>query len=223
MSTGRDGHPESRACEAQSNVQYDENATQATAPKVHAPSSTRSEECVLDGVKLIEMPKINFCFNCGAPIDDRGAGTHPHCDACDQTSWRNSKPGAGAIITNASGRVLMVKRAIEPFRGWWDLPGGFLEPTEHPSRAAIREAREELGVEVQITELIGMYVDTYQDATESILSVYYSVQIVSGTPSPADDALEIGWFGVHELPENIAFQSARDALTDFENGTRRIA
>ncbi len=116
----------------------------------------------------------------------------------------------------------MVKRAIEPFRGWWDLPGGFLEPGEHPGRAAIREAREELGVEVRITELIGMYTDTYQDASEFILSVYYSVQIVSGTPSPADDALEIGWFGLHELPENIAFQSAREALADWASGARRI-
>lgn len=116
----------------------------------------------------------------------------------------------------------MVRRAVEPFLGWWDMPGGFLEPGELPTDGAIREAREELGVEVRLTELIGLYVDTYRDASEFTLNPYFTAQIVSGTPSPDDDALEIGWFGMHELPQELAFKSAREALTDWTNGTRRV-
>ena len=158
------------------------------------------------------MPWIKHCYHCGAPITDHGPRTHPHCDACGQTTWRNSKPTASVLITDARHRVLLVRRAIEPKLGFWDVPGGFLEPGELPEVGAKREALEELGVTVRLTGLQGMYVDTYQDATEFTLNLFYTAQIESGMPQAADDADMIGWFGPNELPKNIAFQCGIEAL-----------
>jgi 8-oxo-dGTP diphosphatase len=161
------------------------------------------------------MPFIRYCYNCGSSVTDHGPGTHPHCTNCGETTWRNSKPTASVLLTNTRGCILLVRRSTEPKRGWWDIPGGFCEPGELPNIGAIREAREELGVEVQLIAHTGMYIDVYQDASEYTLNLFYSAEIVSGVPVAADDALEIGWFGPQEIPENIAFECCRQALEDW--------
>jgi 8-oxo-dGTP diphosphatase len=164
----------------------------------------------------LEMPLIRFCYHCGTSVTDNGPGTHPHCANCGETTWRNSKPTASVLITDDQNRILLVRRSIEPKRGWWDIPGGFCEPGELPKAAAIREAREELGVEVRLIEQTGMYIDVYQDASEYTLNIFYSAEIIAGTPVAADDALEIGWFGPDQIPDQIAFQCGRDALEDWK-------
>jgi 8-oxo-dGTP diphosphatase len=161
------------------------------------------------------MPFIRFCYHCGSSLNDHGPGTHPHCANCGETTWRNSKPTASVLITDNQNRVLLVRRSIEPKQGCWDIPGGFCEPGELPETGAIREAREELGVEVRLIAQTGMYIDVYQDASEYTLNIFYSAEIIAGTPVAADDALEIGWFGSHEIPDNIAFECCREALEDW--------
>jgi 8-oxo-dGTP diphosphatase len=166
------------------------------------------------------MPFIRYCFNCGSSVTDHGPGTHPHCANCGETTWRNSKPTASVLITDARGHVLLVRRSIEPKQGWWDIPGGFCEPGELPATGAIREAREELGVEVRLIAQTGMYIDVYQDASEFTLNLFYSAEIIAGTPVAADDALEIGWYGPHEIPENIAFECCQLALEDWRKNLK---
>jgi 8-oxo-dGTP diphosphatase len=167
------------------------------------------------------MPVIRYCYNCAAAVTDHGPGTHPHCESCGETTWRNSKPTASVLITDARGRVLLVQRAVEPMLGYWDIPGGFLEPGELPEPGALREAREELGVELELTGLLGVYSGTYRDDTEFTLNLVYTAEIVSGTPQAADDALELGWFGPSELPIEIAFGFIRDALWDWRKARSR--
>jgi ADP-ribose pyrophosphatase YjhB (NUDIX family) len=82
------------------------------------------------------MPFIRYCFNCGSSVSDHGPGTHPHCTNCGETTWRNSKPTASVLLTDARDRVLLVRRNIEPKTGWWDIPGGFCEPGELPTIGA---------------------------------------------------------------------------------------
>jgi 8-oxo-dGTP diphosphatase len=155
------------------------------------------------------MPFIRYCFNCGSSVTDHGPGTHPHCMNCGETTWRNSKPTASVLITDARDRVLLVRRSIEPKQGWWDVPGGFCEPGELPTNGAIREARE-----VRLIAQTGVYIDVYQDANEYTLNIFYSAEIISGNPVAADDALEIGWFGPFEIPD-MAFECCRQALEDY--------
>jgi ADP-ribose pyrophosphatase YjhB (NUDIX family) len=103
--------------------------------------------------------------------------------------------------------VLLVRRAIEPYKGWWDIPGGFLEPGEHPAAGAAREVLKETGLIVEPTELLGIWIDTYgaDDERAYTLSCHYLAQVVGGEERAADDAAELAWFGPDELPDEIAF------------------
>jgi ADP-ribose pyrophosphatase YjhB (NUDIX family) len=110
------------------------------------------------------------------------------------------------------GRVLLVRRAREPWRGYWDMPGGFCEPEEYPAATAIREVREEVGLEVELTGYLGAWPDVYgppgsPDADKATLNIYYTARAVGGEEGTGDptETLEIGWFGPEELPPNLAF------------------
>jgi 8-oxo-dGTP diphosphatase len=113
-------------------------------------------------------------------------------------------------------KVLLVRRGGPPYAGYWDIPGGFLAPGEHPTDGAVREVHEETGLHVRVTRLSGMYLDTYgAGSSEHTLNMYYEAEIVDGTPEPASDAVEIGWFEAGELPEQIAFRHSQEALASW--------
>jgi 8-oxo-dGTP diphosphatase len=118
------------------------------------------------------------------------------------------------------GRVLLVRRAIEPFYGYWDIPGGFLEAEEHPAAGVMREIEEETGLCIQLTALLGIYVDTYGAGGEYTLNIHYLAEVVSGEPRPASDVSELAWFAPHELPSDLAFHSDYQALEDWQRAIR---
>ena len=76
-----------------------------------------------------------FCSNCASELPHKPPVT---CPKCGMAHYANAKPGGGALIADEDGRLLLVKRAHEPYEGWWDIPGGFCELREHPRDAAIR-------------------------------------------------------------------------------------
>ena len=154
-----------------------------------------------------------FCPRCGALLDPPEKGVHrQRCLACGATYYNNAKPCAGALVVR-DGKVMLVRRGIEPYKGWWDIPGGFLAPGEHPAEGAIREVREETGLRVRPVALHAIEVDTYgEEGNEYTLNIYYLAEVVEGEAEPRSDAVEIGWFGPDELPENIAFAHARRVL-----------
>jgi len=111
-------------------------------------------------------------------------------------------------------RVLVTVRGIEPEKGRMDLPGGFVEVGEHPRDALAREAREELGVEVEVEERsMLLAVHTYGADGEYVLAIGFRARIISGEPSPADDVAEIRWVKEEEI----------DALDFAWEHDRRIA
>jgi 8-oxo-dGTP pyrophosphatase MutT (NUDIX family) len=103
------------------------------------------------------MALPRFCSNCAAPLPSPPPVT---CPACDTSHWLDAKPCAGALVTR-HGKLMLVRRAHEPWRGAWDVPGGFCGPREHPKDAAAREVREETGLAVHIDGILGMWIDTY--------------------------------------------------------------
>jgi ADP-ribose pyrophosphatase YjhB (NUDIX family) len=164
---------------------------------------------------------FNFCPNCGAQLPSTSnAFASQHCANCGRTHYHNSKPCAGALIVK-DGKVLLVKRAVEPFKGYWDLPGGFLEAGEHPLDGMLREVREELGPIVRVKELLGVYMDRYEiESGYEIFTLnhYYIVEPVSGEFRVGDDVSEFCWFAMDELPdaEQIAFEHERAVLGDLQ-------
>jgi 8-oxo-dGTP diphosphatase len=117
-------------------------------------------------------------------------------------------------------RVLVTVRGIEPEKGRMDLPGGFVEVGEHPRDAIAREAREELGVEVEVEERpMLLAVHTYGADREYVLAIAFRAHIVSGEPDPADDVAELRWVSEAEIDSlDFAWEHdrriARRALED---------
>lgn len=145
-----------------------------------------------------------YCSACGTRL---AAAPPIVCDACGVEHWRNAKPCAGALVADSEGRLLLVRRAIDPWRGRWDIPGGFCEVDEHPEVTAVREVREETGFEVGITGFLGMWIDAYPPA-EVTLNIYFHATVIGGGPNPDDaEVTELGWFEPVDLPsaETIAF------------------
>ena len=155
-----------------------------------------------------------FCPRCGAELvlERRQA----HCAACGSQFYANSAPTVGALCEDERGRLMLVRRAVEPQKGKWDTPGGFLEEGESPLNGLRRELLEETGLEVEPGEFIGAVNDLYGDGpdAQSILSLNWTARVLEGTPAPADDISEIRWFAADELPapEEIAFPSVVEIL-----------
>ena len=111
--------------------------------------------------------------------------------------------------------MLLARRAVDPGRGLWDLPGGFCDPDETPEEAVRREFREETGAEVEPLAFLGHVVDRYGADGDHTLNAVYVVRITAGAPEPDDDVAELTWFAPDELPppEDFAFDNTVEALT----------
>jgi len=115
------------------------------------------------------------------------------------------------------GKVLLVKRGVEPFKGKWALPGGRVECGERVEDAALRELKEETGIEGELVTLISVYSDPNRDPRGHYVSVaFLAVPKGSAEPKAATDAAEAKWFPLSEIPWNdLAFDHAqiiKDAL-----------
>jgi len=155
----------------------------------------------------IKYREPRFCEKCGnrtewKPVEDNSVLVET-CPICGHHMFRNSKPCAGALILDA-GKLLLIKRDIEPFKDFWDIPGGFLEESEHPRDGAIRETKEEAGVEIEPTEILGIFLDLYegQGVTHN---TYYIAKVIGGRAIAGEESKDVGWFEIDDLPENIAF------------------
>ncbi len=118
---------------------------------------------------------------------------------------RNPFPTVDVII-DMGGRIVLVERRNQP-RGW-ALPGGFIDYGESAEQAAVREAREETGLEVELVEQFHTYSAPDRDPRFHTLSVVFLAR-ADGTPRGGDDARRAELFSPHELPEPMAFDHAR--------------
>lgn len=173
------------------------------------------------------MARCRFCPACGTPTVPKQAEgrERDYCPACNRLHYENAKPCSGALVVDEQGRVLLGKRSIEPFFGLWDIPGGFLEADEHPEAGAVREVLEETGIAVELTGLLGVWMDTYRPGDDPTtwhhsLNFYYTARPVGGAIaangafSPNAESSELRWFERAELPplEAIAYENGREAL-----------
>ena len=165
---------------------------------------------------------FTFCPKCATRLElcSHHGRTLPTCPNCSFTFYNNAAPCTGVfVVRRAVGQelascheVLLVKRGIEPFLGWWDVPGGFLESSEHPEEGAKRELLEETGLVIEPTEILGFWPDVYGPEEEPTLNIGYLAEIIGGEMRAGDDASELAWFPLDALPEQIAFAWERDAL-----------
>ena len=156
-----------------------------------------------------------FCPKCGGALEKRYVNAEMSnrqvCQDCGSILYRNSKPCLGVVALKGD-RVLLVKRAIEPFKGCWDIPGGFLEEGEHPAHGAVRELQEETGLIIDPVEVLGIYMDVYGAEEESTLNICYVARVIGGEPRMGSDAIDMNWFPILSLPRDSAFACTKEAL-----------
>ena len=151
---------------------------------------------------LLEMKKLDHA-------------SHPVCTKCGYTFYQNSKPTASPVILNNDNEVLLIKRAINPHFGKWDLPGGFLENGEDPIVGLKREAMEELSIEVEPIDVFKIFVDNYgyEKGDFYTLNIFYRSKIVSGEIKLDEENSEFGWFSKDEIPwDDLAFKNTEIAI-----------
>jgi ADP-ribose pyrophosphatase YjhB (NUDIX family) len=123
----------------------------------------------------------------------------------------------GTIVRMPDGRIVLARRAIEPGHGLWVFPGGYVDRGEDVRTAAIREAREEAGIDIRLDGLVGIY--SYPGVTAVI--IVYSAVWTGGTLTIDDESLEIRTFDPDGLPwDEMAFPSTKDSLRDYLDGRR---
>ncbi|MBI5931174.1 MAG: NUDIX hydrolase [Chloroflexi bacterium] len=156
---------------------------------------------------------INFCVRCGQPLQDRAmfGKIRRTCPGCGYIHFQDPKVAAIAFIVDAN-RVLLVKRAENPEKGKWSLPGGFVDAGEDPRQAAIREAFEETGLQVEITHLLEVFFHPASNGNPIVIA--FSAQIIGGALCAADDAEEVAWFTAETLPE-LAFDSTHALINHW--------
>ncbi len=161
-------------------------------------------------------PAYRFCPLCGGQLDSRllrsGEPERLVCTACDFVFYLDPKVAVGTIITTHENRVVLVRRAIEPGYGQWVFPGGYVDRGEQIESAAVREAREECGLEIRLEGLLNVY--SYPGRTPII--IVYTATALSGVLAVDEEGLEVAEFKLSEIPwTELAFPSTRDALRDY--------
>jgi 8-oxo-dGTP diphosphatase len=151
-----------------------------------------------------------YCPRCACPLP---TAPPTKCDRCGYELYVNARPSGGVVVVDGE-EFLALRRAAEPRAGQWELPGGFCHGWEHPRDAAAREAREELGVDVELGAFLGMYLDQYDYQNEAlpVLDCFWLARLLGETITL--DPLESGeyaWLSLRDAPK-LAFASMDQAL-----------
>ena len=156
-----------------------------------------------------------FCSSCAGPLEkDVLEGKERQvCRKCGEVFYENPLPAAAAILLNHNREILLVKREREPSKDMWCFPIGFAEIGESIEDAALRELKEEAGVEGRIVQLIDV-VSEYNPVYGDVLVVIFEVEKIGGAESAGDDASEYRYFPIMNLPR-LAFGSQERAIRKF--------
>ncbi|MCG2775444.1 MAG: NUDIX hydrolase [Desulfobacterales bacterium] len=160
-------------------------------------------------------PEFQFCPVCGNRLDSSKLKTNeprrPVCPSCNFVFYLDPKVVACSILEMDS-KIVLLRRGINPQKGKWVMPGGYVDRGEEVKAAAIRETEEECGVKTRINMLLGAY--SYSGQVPVVL--VYVAQYVSGDLISGDETLEAKLFSEKQTPwANLAFQSTVDALKDY--------
>lgn len=164
---------------------------------------------------MLTDPGYRFCPKCGAPLGRRKLKEfEPErlvCTRCLFVMYLNPKVAAGAVVEHQGGIVLL-RREIDPRAGFWVHPGGFVDRGETLEQAAVRETREEVGLEVELLGLLGAF--SFNDS--EVVVVTYAARAIGGEPVVGDESLEVRTFDPQHLPwDDLAFPSTRLALKEY--------
>lgn len=155
-----------------------------------------------------------YCLQCGTALvaqhqEDR---ERPTCPNCGFIHYLDPKVAVAVILGDADG-VLLGKRRVNPGSGLWSFPAGYVNRGEVLEEAAMREVREEIGLAVKLTGIVGVY----SERGEPVVLVVYSGDVLAGDPTPdGHEVSEVRRFPFEQLPDDLAFPHDRRVLADWK-------
>lgn len=160
-----------------------------------------------------EPTAARYCIRCGAAMERRFIASEGRermvCPNCGWVHYPHLKVGAGVLIEQ-DGKILLVRRAHNPWKGAWNLPAGYVEIDEPPEHAAAREAKEETGLEVRILGIVDARFFN-DDPRGNGLLLLYRAEVVGGELRTGDETAELRFFAPDEIPAELA-GGAHDVL-----------
>ena len=168
-----------------------------------------------EALHVHDAPSYRFCPACGGALRKLTLKENEPdrlvCSQCEFILYQDPKLVACTIV-EMNGKIILLKRAIDPQKGKWVMPGGYVDQGEEVEAAAVRETREECGIEIRIKGLLGVY--SYQGRVAVV--VVYLADYLSGDLIAADESQAVRLCSYEEIPwDDLAFPSTKDALRDY--------
>lgn len=161
-----------------------------------------------------------FCPNCSTKFD-KSFENSKTCSNCNLHFYINPSPTTGAVLTNEKGEILLVKRKVDPGKGLWDIPGGFVDLNENLEDSLNRELREELGINSRELKYLGSKVDIYKYSNryQQTLGTIFEGKLSSDESlNASDDISGYEFFTKDNFPiDKIAFKSLEEFFREYLN------
>lgn len=154
---------------------------------------------------------MSYCTHCGHQLTTahRFGRERPYCPACDRTIFEDPKL-AVAVVIAISGRILLQRRDIDPGRGAWTFPSGYVDRGEVVEEEAAREVREEVNLAVRIDYLLGLY----SSAGNPVVLAVYAATPLTETFAPGEEVSAVALFDPADLPP-LAFPHDARIIADY--------
>lgn len=169
-------------------------------------------------IKQKNSADFSYCETCGSMLIknlDNDKKLRYYCQSCNRIVYRNSKPSVGALILNDRNNILLTKRNKEPFKNYWDIPGGFLEFGEDPEDGLKRELKEELNLAISNISLCKVFIEEYNGKNDYVLNLFYECRANTKAKNISDEISKFKWFSLKNLPDDIAFKKSAEVLRNY--------
>ncbi|MBW7884870.1 MAG: NUDIX hydrolase [Caldilineaceae bacterium] len=162
---------------------------------------------------------FRYCPFCATPLENRlfEGKMRRSCPACGYIQFPDPKVAVVALIEQG-GRVLLIRRGVEPARGMWALPGGYMDAGELPAPALRREVQEEVGLDVTVHELLDIFPMVNSGGASLGIVLAFRAAPAGDTVEVTgqDDVEEAAWFAPADLPDELAFASTHHLLAIWQ-------
>ncbi len=157
---------------------------------------------------------FKYCPYCKGDLIKRGFEFD--CKNCDNKVYINPAPCV-SVLPIKDGQVLLSVRKLPPYKGELDLIGGFMQPNETTEECAIRECKEETGLDIKIIKLFGTYPDKYGKVGSFTINIQYLVKIIDGKMKATDDISDLKWINIMDIPsiKLNSFKNTKVTLKDL--------